>query len=84
MDGHAGMKFSTFDKDQDVYSCGNCAKLYLGAFWYGACHYANPNGVYRWEADTSPFAVGVEWYHFKGFNYSLKTISMKIRPVTSV
>ena len=81
---HRGMKFSTFDKDQDVYSCANCAKNHLGGFWYGACHYANPNGVYRWEADTTPFAVGVEWYHFKGNDYSLKTISMKIRPVTSV
>ena len=79
MDGHGGMKFSTFDKDQDAYGDGNCAKLYLGAFWYGACHYANPNGVYRWEADTTPFAVGVEWYHFKGYNYSMKTFSMKIR-----
>ncbi|XP_051249624.1 microfibril-associated glycoprotein 4-like [Dicentrarchus labrax] len=77
---HNGQKFSTFDKDQDS-SDGNCAKLYLGAFWYNNCHHANPSGVYRWGADGTIFAVGVEWYHWKGYDYSMKSISMKIRPV---
>ncbi|KAM4524347.1 microfibril-associated glycoprotein 4-like isoform 1-T1 [Odontesthes bonariensis] len=77
---HNGMKFSTFDKDQDTWS-GNCAKSYLGGWWYVACHQANPNGVYRWGADKTLYAVGVEWQRWKGLNYSLKAISMKIRPV---
>ncbi|XP_074476400.1 microfibril-associated glycoprotein 4-like isoform X1 [Sebastes fasciatus] len=77
---HNGRKFSTFDKDQDSHS-KNCARLFLGAFWYNNCHKTNPNGVYRWGADSTLFAVGVEWSSWKGFNYSLKTISMKIRPV---
>ncbi|XP_031418185.1 microfibril-associated glycoprotein 4-like [Clupea harengus] len=83
MDRHGGMKFSTFDKDQDA-SGTNCAKRHLGGFWYATCHHANPNGVYRLGDDATPVYIGVEWYHFKGYNYSLKTISMKIRPVTSV
>ncbi|XP_041672184.1 microfibril-associated glycoprotein 4-like [Cheilinus undulatus] len=77
---HSGMKFSTFDKDQDS-SSGSCAKTYLGAFWYNGCHYTNPNGVYRWGVDGTLYAVGVEWYHWKGYDYSLKRFSMKIRPV---
>ncbi|CAK6984577.1 microfibril-associated glycoprotein 4-like [Scomber scombrus] len=77
---HNGQKFSTFDKDQDSHS-GNCARKYLGAFWYNDCHRANPNGVYRWGADATIYAVGVEWKFWKGWDYSLKTISMKIRPV---
>ncbi|KAK2884374.1 microfibril-associated glycoprotein 4-like [Channa argus] len=77
---HNGQKFSTFDKDQDS-SSGNCAKLFLGAFWYSNCHHANPNGVYRWGADGTIYAVGVEWSSLTGNNYSLKSISMKIRPV---
>ncbi|XP_044034180.1 microfibril-associated glycoprotein 4-like [Siniperca chuatsi] len=77
---HNGQKFSTFDKDQDSWP-GNCARSFLGAFWYNTCHYANPNGVYRWGADKTLFAVGVDWYHWKGHDYSLKAISMKIRPV---
>ncbi|XP_059212974.1 microfibril-associated glycoprotein 4-like [Centropristis striata] len=77
---HNGQKFSTLDKDQDN-SPHHCARLYLGAFWYGNCHKTNPNGVYRWGADGTIYAVGVDWSFWKGYNYSLKTISMKIRPV---
>ncbi|XP_061565164.1 microfibril-associated glycoprotein 4-like [Cololabis saira] len=78
---HNGHKFSTFDKDQDVLVGTNCARTFLGGFWYYSCHRANPNGVYRWGADDTIGNVGVEWYSWKGNNYSLKTISMKIRPV---
>ncbi|XP_047464161.1 microfibril-associated glycoprotein 4-like [Mugil cephalus] len=77
---HNGQKFSTLDKDQDTWP-GNCAKSFLGAFWYSACHTANPNGVYRWGADGTLLGVGVEWKLWKGHDYSLKSISMKIRPV---
>ncbi|XP_070846575.1 microfibril-associated glycoprotein 4-like [Chaetodon trifascialis] len=80
MTAHDGQKFSTFDKDQDA-SSGNCAKSFLGAFWYADCHRTNPNGVYRWGADKTLYAVGVEWSQWKGHDYSLKAISMKIRPV---
>ncbi|KAF1373415.1 hypothetical protein PFLUV_G00238630 [Perca fluviatilis] len=75
-----GQKFSTFDKDQDS-SPTNCARSYLGGFWYNDCHYTNPNGVYRWGFDSTLFAVGVEWRPWKGLNYSLKVISMKIHPL---
>ncbi|XP_036962547.1 microfibril-associated glycoprotein 4-like [Acanthopagrus latus] len=77
---HNGQKFTTFDKDQDAWK-GNCARSYLGAFWYRSCHQVNPNGVYRWGADKTLYAVGVEWYHWKRNDYSLKSIRMKIRPV---
>ncbi|XP_030611002.1 microfibril-associated glycoprotein 4-like [Archocentrus centrarchus] len=80
LSGHNGQKFSTFDKDQDSWD-NNCAKSFLGAFWYNACHVANPNGVYCWGADGTLYAVGVSWYSWKGYDYSLKVISMKIRPV---
>lgn len=80
---HNGQKFSTLDRDQDGEPAQNCARRYLGAFWYAKCHNANPNGVYRWGSDDTLFAVGVEWYHWKGYDYSLKSISMKIRPVQS-
>ncbi|KAG9262862.1 microfibril-associated glycoprotein 4-like [Astyanax mexicanus] len=76
-----GQKFSTFDKDQDANADSNCAKTYLGGFWYGACHHANPNGVYLWGEEGHAFAIGNVWYHWKGYNYSLKFISMKIRPL---
>ncbi|XP_037399730.1 microfibril-associated glycoprotein 4-like [Pygocentrus nattereri] len=75
-----GQKFSTFDKDQDSWP-GNCAKSFLGAFWYNGCHYANPNGIYLWGKDGTLFAIGDVWYHWKTYDYGLKSITMKIRPV---
>ncbi|MEQ2230806.1 hypothetical protein ILYODFUR_033101 [Ilyodon furcidens] len=73
---HSEQKFLTFDLPE-----GSCARSYLGAFWYKTCHHANPNGVYLWGAHSLFPAVGVEWFHWKGYEYSLKAISMKIHPV---
>uniref|UniRef100_A0A672G452 Microfibril associated protein 4 n=1 Tax=Salarias fasciatus TaxID=181472 RepID=A0A672G452_SALFA len=43
---HDGMKFSTFDRDQDA-SNSNCAQRFLGGFWYNMCYHTNPNGIYH-------------------------------------
>uniref|UniRef100_A0A8C1LGF5 Microfibril associated protein 4 n=1 Tax=Cyprinus carpio TaxID=7962 RepID=A0A8C1LGF5_CYPCA len=82
MTHHNGQKFTTFDKDQDANE-KNCAKVYLGAFWYNNCHTANPNGVYLWGDDPTLFAVGNVWYTWKtNFSVGMKSISMKIRRVS--
>ncbi|KAL7851916.1 hypothetical protein SRHO_G00177010 [Serrasalmus rhombeus] len=75
-----GQKFSTFDKDQDSWP-NNCAKSFLGAFWYNNCHYTNPNGIYLWGKDGTLNAIGDVWYTWKTYDYGLKSITMKIRPV---
>ncbi|XP_028423261.1 microfibril-associated glycoprotein 4-like [Perca flavescens] len=77
---HNGQKFSTSDKDQDKWPW-NCATSFLGAFWYNSCNYANPNGVYLSGTNSTFSAVGVMWQTWKGRDYTLKSISMKIRPV---
>jgi hypothetical protein len=41
-----GMKFSTFDRDNDMSTSTNCAIQFTGAWWYAACHTFNPNGHY--------------------------------------
>ncbi|KAM7371796.1 hypothetical protein PAMP_009006 [Pampus punctatissimus] len=74
---HNGQKFSTFDNDQDTHS-SNCAKTYLGGWWYGECHSVNPNGMYLWGSST--YGIGINWVSFKGFEYSLKAITIKIVP----
>ncbi|CAC5368346.1 Techylectin-5B [Mytilus coruscus] len=72
-----GKKFTTIDKDQDAHK-DNCAIIYKGGWWYGACHESNLNGLYLKGSNTT-YGEGVNWYQWKGLKYSLKTTTMMIR-----
>lgn len=72
-----GTKFSTVDSDNDAWS-KNCAARFQGAWWYSACHNSNLNGQYL-EGEHESFGNGVNWYHWKGYHYSLKWTEMKVR-----
>lgn len=49
-----GMMFTTSDNDNDLYSGGNCAVYYNGAWWHNYCTLSNLNG---WYTDAN-FAWG--------------------------
>ncbi|GBM78261.1 Techylectin-5A [Araneus ventricosus] len=76
---HANQKFSTYDQDNDGRKEESCALKTRGAWWYGSCYHANLNGVYASRRQGSKI-VGISWYTFTGFNESLYTTEMKIRP----
>ncbi|XP_008290680.1 microfibril-associated glycoprotein 4-like [Stegastes partitus] len=77
---HNSMKFTTYDKDQDTWS-ENCAHTYLGGFWYKMCYFSNPTGMYAPPGAIKYPQAHVVWRSWRGDNYSLKTIDMKIRSV---
>ncbi|KAL1400784.1 hypothetical protein pipiens_007140, partial [Culex pipiens pipiens] len=49
MRAHLGMRFSTYDNDNDRFQSTGCAVKYIGAWWYDECFKkgANLNGKYR-------------------------------------
>lgn len=67
-----GMKFSTYDQDNDIYP-GSCSKQYNGGWWFASCYSVcltcenNEGG--QWALDVNK----LEW------QYS-KTIKMLIKP----
>ncbi|KAL9707805.1 hypothetical protein quinque_011323 [Culex quinquefasciatus] len=73
-----GNKFTTLDADHDSHPPDNCATMYKGGWWYGACHGSNLNGLYV-KGKTEAYANMMCWDKFKGLNYGLKTSRMMIR-----
>ncbi|KAK3777353.1 hypothetical protein RRG08_012018 [Elysia crispata] len=68
-------QFSTFDRDNDVYSGVNCAVSYHGAWWYKSCHNSNLNGIWLEKAGK-----GVCWHNGSTYMYPEFT-ELKIRRV---
>ncbi|XP_056156274.1 fibrinogen beta chain [Lampris incognitus] len=87
---HNGMMFSTYDRDNDKWTSGDptkqCSREDGGGWWYNRCHAANPNGRYYMGGSYTAHMAkhgtddGIVWMNWKGSWYSLKAISMKIRP----
>ncbi|XP_036047198.1 fibrinogen beta chain isoform X4 [Onychomys torridus] len=90
---HNGMFFSTYDRDNDGWLTTDpkkqCSREDGGGWWYNRCHAANPNGryywggVYSWDMSKHGTDDGVVWMNWKGSWYSMRKMSMKIRPFFS-
>ncbi|XP_052587670.1 fibrinogen beta chain isoform X3 [Peromyscus californicus insignis] len=87
---HNGMFFSTYDRDNDGWLTTDpkkqCSREDGGGWWYNRCHAANPNGryywggLYSWDMSKHGTDDGVVWMNWKGSWYSMRKMSMKIRP----
>ncbi|XP_053348692.1 angiopoietin-related protein 6 [Clarias gariepinus] len=81
---HSNKAFTTLDRDKDAYS-GNCAHFQKGGWWYHMCAHSNLNGVwYRGGHYRSRYQDGVYWAEFHGGSYSLKRVTMMVKPIQNI
>ncbi|XP_035663855.1 techylectin-5A-like [Branchiostoma floridae] len=76
-----GQRFSTVDRDNDGWY-RHCSQRYGQAgWWFWFCGHSLLNGRYLGNCGNSCAHVqGVMWNHWRGWHYSLKSVSMKIKP----
>ncbi|XP_078073292.1 angiopoietin-1-like isoform X2 [Mustelus asterias] len=75
-----GADFSTKDLDHDKCIC-KCAQMLTGGWWFDACGPSNLNGIYYSAGQKLGKLNGIKWHYFKGPSYSLRTVTMMIRPL---
>ena len=73
-----GMRFSTLDKDHDLYKY-NCAEIYHAGWWFNRCTGANLNG-YRYlnTYEGIRSVEGIVWVPWRQWS-SLKAVKMMVR-----
>ncbi|XP_052864089.1 fibrinogen-like protein A, partial [Anopheles cruzii] len=76
LSSHKNMKFSTYDRDNDVWKEVNCAVRFEGAWWYYNCYRTNLNGPYKNIVDGK----SMNWYDFSNSHEGLSFSRMMIRP----
>ena len=77
---HNGQKFSTPDRDNDVWEEGNSAVVNHGPWWYRQGYYSLLTGKYYTSGPQTSLPHGIIWHSWKGWHYSLRVAEMKIRP----
>ena len=77
---HNGRRFITKDSViQGTNGC-RCARGFHGAWWFKCCHTSHLNGKYYHHSSVGN-GKGIQWTTWRGYLYSLKQCSMKIRKV---
>ncbi|XP_052888213.1 microfibril-associated glycoprotein 4-like [Anopheles moucheti] len=74
---HKGELFTTYDQDNDN-ADENCAKSFVGGWWFYNCYHSHLNGEYL-NANNMRVA-GITWNSFRGKTNSLKSTKMMVRP----
>ena len=76
---HNGMKFTTFDNDNDKSNDTNCAQDYSSGWWFNLCYNVNLNGISN-NPPRDNNAYGIIWYDWQGAGFKhLKRTRLMIR-----
>ena len=77
---HNGQRFSTPDRDNDKGPGDHCAVITHGPWWHDHCYGSLLTGKYFPSGPRSEYPRGVVWHTWKGWEYTLRSAEMKIRP----
>ena len=76
---HSGNKFSTYDRDNDMY-VASCAELFRAGWWFNNCGRVHINGVYGGASGIETYNMGMN-YLSDNNNEPIRTVTMKIRAI---
>ncbi|XP_055599758.1 fibrinogen-like protein A [Uranotaenia lowii] len=78
---HLGIKFSTFDADNEPADGQNYVAYHHGAWWHSYLAASNLNGIYQGKTEKAD-CEGMYWFYFDEDTscFSLKSSRMMIRP----
>uniref|UniRef100_A0A3P8WHL6 Angiopoietin like 3 n=1 Tax=Cynoglossus semilaevis TaxID=244447 RepID=A0A3P8WHL6_CYNSE len=82
MGNHAGVTFSTRDRDKDGHRDSNCAHQQTGGWWFNVCGDTNPNGRYFHvrPKGRSERRRGVQWKSPQKVSYSFRLTQISVHP----
>ncbi|XP_060075899.1 techylectin-5A-like [Ylistrum balloti] len=82
-ENHNGVRFSTYDTDNDLRPFDNCAMHYRGGWWYNDCFDSNLNGRYYQKGFHNNYfrQNGIHWNSLHKYS-SLKTAQMMVMPAS--
>lgn len=80
-DNHNGMRFSTYDRDNDRRIYNNCAMHFKGGWWFSDCYDSNLNGKFYPKGEHNDYFKrnGIQWNSIHPHS-SLKFVEMMVKP----
>ena len=74
---HNGMKFSTYNRDNDNTYWNNCASSRRGGWWYKDCEESNLNGYYYHYCTST--SRGMRWRSASPYNMVFTEMKTRVR-----
>ena len=74
------MKFSTYDRENDIDSNRHCAEQRRAGWWFKSCAFLNLNGVYGGTGELAYHNM-IMYYLSDNTYEPIRTLTMKIRVI---
>ena len=80
MNYHSGIRFSTYDNDNDITSSRHCAEEFRAGWWFKSCGRVYLNGVYSCDSVLEPHHIRMFYLNDNEYE-PIRTVTMKLRAI---